>query len=91
MCVSGIRTAFEFLKLTKEVTLPENCRKVKAKVLLFQAGNDPLVEPSGQLRFARKASDVRIVRYEKSKHEIFNATEEIRRDYYARIFRFLEE
>ena len=64
---------------------------VKIPVLLFQAGNDPLVEPSGQLRFARKASDVRIVRYEKSKHEIFNATEEIRRDYYARIFRFLEE
>lgn len=65
--------------------------KIKVPVLLFQAGLDGMVKPAGQLRFAETCKRVRFVRYDDSKHEIFNALEETRKDYYQRIFSFYEE
>ena len=78
--------AMASLSVTRKIM--RYAKNVKIPVLLFQAGIDHLVEPSGQLRFAEKIADTSVVRYPDSKHEIFNATPEIRSDYYARIFDF---
>lgn len=69
----------------------KNAHKIQIPILLFQAGQDGMVKPEGQNRFVKNTSQTELVRYENSKHEIFNATEDIRKDYYKRIFQFLEE
>lgn len=67
-----------------------NAKKVVTPTLLVQAGQDSLVKPEGQLRFARASSDIRLIRYEESKHEVFNALTPIREAYYKEVFSFLE-
>lgn len=70
--------------------LAKNAGSVKIPVLLFQAGRDSMVRPEGQRYFAEHAKHVRTVTFPDSKHEIFNATEEIREAYYQEIFAFYE-
>ena len=50
-----------------------------------------MVMPKGQEIFVERSGNTRMVRYKDSKHEIFNATPEIRDAYYREIFTFLEE
>lgn len=71
--------------------LQKNAEKVQVPVLLFQAGCDSMVMPKGQEIFVERSGNTRMVRYKDSKHEIFNATPEIRDAYYREIFTFLEE
>lgn len=66
-----------------------NGKKVKTPILLFQAGLDSLVKPKGQIRFVAKTPQTKLVVYDESKHEIYSASDEIRRDYFERIFAFL--
>jgi len=49
------------------------------------------VKPGGQKKFSIKSKNTKLVAIPKSKHEIFNATTEIRREYYHKIFDFIEE
>lgn len=69
----------------------KNATEIKVPVLLFQAGLDTMVKPEGQNRFVRETSQTEMVRFEDSKHEIFNALEEVRKPYYKKIFEFLKE
>ncbi|MEE8836814.1 MAG: alpha/beta fold hydrolase [Eubacteriales bacterium] len=62
--------------------------RVRIPVLLFQAGRDHLVQTESQDAFAKRAGNTELIRYAASKHEVFNATDEIRRDFYERVFRF---
>ena len=64
--------------------------KAEIPVLLLQAGKDNMVKPEGQEDFARQSKDTRLVKFPESKHEIFNATDEIREAYYQEIFGFYE-
>jgi lysophospholipase len=64
--------------------------KIRIPILLFQAGLDGMVKPEGQEAFVRETGQTELVRYENSKHEIFNATADVRQDYYKRIFEFLK-
>ena len=64
--------------------------RIQIPVLLFQAGLDYKVQPRGQEKFAQRAQ-IAIHRYPQSKHEIFNATTEMRKQYYDEIFRFWEQ
>lgn len=64
--------------------------QIRIPVLLFQAGLDGMVKPAGQEAFVRETAQTQLVRFETSKHEIFNATEDVRREYYKRIFAFFE-
>lgn len=65
--------------------------KIKVPVLLFQAGLDSMVKPEGQVLFSKNCSNVEFVRYDNAKHEIFNALEDVRKDYYRRVFAFLRD
>lgn len=65
--------------------------KVNIPILMFAAGNDHLVNFDGQLKFAERSSNTRIVEYKEAKHELFNSLDYVRVDYYGRIFDFLDE
>ena len=65
--------------------------RVQVPVLLWQAGQDSLVVPAGQELFAERSAQTRLVRFDRSKHEIFNAFEDERLAYYGIVFHFLEE
>lgn len=67
----------------------KNIDKIDVPILLFNSGNDSFVEAKGHYTFAEKTSKTELVVYEAAKHELFNATKEIRRDYLSRIFEFL--
>ena len=64
-------------------------KNVKVPVLLFQAGKDTTVKAGGQLVFAKRSRNTRLVVIPESKHEIYNADSKIREEYYAEIFAFL--
>lgn len=71
--------------------IQKNAGKVNVPILLFQAGRDTMVLPEPQERFTHDSGRTRMIRYEGSKHEIFNATSEIREQYFREIFAFWEE
>ena len=89
MCATSITTAMEFFRLTKDVTKPENMEKVRAKVLLFQAGKDNMVLPGGQNTFAGHIKDAELVRIEEAKHEIYRCGDAILQPYWDKILSFL--
>lgn len=79
---AGIKATELIMKKAKTVTLP---------ILLFQAGRDTLVLPKAQERFVQLTKNTCLVRYEQSKHEIFNALPNVRKEYYNKMFLFIEE
>ena len=90
MSALSISTAMEFFKLTQYVTKPENTARVKAKVLLFQAGKDNMVLPGGQERFVKNIPGAELVRIEDAKHEIYRCGADILVPYWEKILEFLE-
>ena len=56
----------------------------------MQAAMDTLVVPEAQNTFSERAKDCRVIRFEGSKHEIFNATDDIILDFYTEVFSFFE-
>ena len=91
MCVTPIRTAFEFLRLTRFVTDPENCKKVRAKTLLLQAGKDFVVKNGGQDRFIGLIKNGRKVVFPNAKHEIYMGQDSDLKVYWKTIMDFLAE
>lgn len=76
------------IKAIKQVH--KHAGEIKVPVLMFQAGLDGMVKPEGQAAFVSETGQTELIRYETSKHEIFNATWDVRKDYYRRIFDFME-
>lgn len=79
----------EALKLTDQLLDDNNCRRVAAKVLVFQPEHDAKVISSYQDIFVDKLSDARLVHIKNSKHEIFGATNDVVKVYLDKIFEFL--
>ncbi|OOM71855.1 lysophospholipase L2 [Clostridium puniceum] len=78
----------EAVKVTKEITKKENVAKVEISVLLFQAGNDTYVKPSGQNKFAEGAKDCKIIKIDNSRHEIYLEIDEIQKPYLKQVLDF---
>lgn len=76
-----------WIRAGKEATakIMKNIKKVKTPVLLLQAEKDHMVKAGGQNAFDQKNPNVTLLEYKDSKHEIFNATKEIREKYYRDI------
>ncbi len=71
-------------------------QKIKAPMLLLQAGRDTLVDNKEQDRFVEKINETgntraEKVRFDESKHEIFNAVDPIAEPYWETVFDFLNE
>ena len=61
--------------------------RIKTKVVIIQAGKDHLVDVEGYTDTVLKnLKGVRIIRYEDSKHEVFNSTPKMKYDFYKRFF-----
>lgn len=71
-------------------TIMKNINKVKTPVLLLQAEKDTMVRLGGQNVFDYKNPKVTLLEYKDSKHEIFNATKEIREQYYKDILDYFK-
>ncbi len=79
----------EALKLTNQLLDDNNCRRVSAKVLVFQPEQDARVISSYQDKFVDKLNDARLVHIKNSKHEIFGTTNDVMKIYLDKIFEFL--
>ena len=87
---SSINTALEFLRLTKYATDPKNCKKVKARVLLVQAGLDHMVKPGGQETFIRQIGSLgRLLRIDSARHEIYMCRNSEQKKYWDEVLKFL--
>ena len=71
--------------------LIKKAASIKTPLLVFEAGCDHLVDPSGYRDFLSKVKDARHITYQTSRHEIFNSTDQVRKDYYRHIFSWLSE
>lgn len=90
MCVPAVRTAQQLLHITKAAQDARNLRRVKADILLFQAGNDTMVKNSAQDQYVRMlGSHARMVRYDQAKHEIYFENNRILENYWREIESFL--
>ncbi|MCR5097667.1 MAG: lysophospholipase [Lachnospiraceae bacterium] len=65
--------------------------RIQVPVILFQAGQDTMVEPGGQEAFLKNNPAIEKKYYPDSKHEIFNAYDADRMDYYNTIISFYEK
>ena len=68
----------------------KNAEKVRIPIILLQAEKDTLVRPEAQAEFASLAKRTRLIVIKDAKHEIMNATPEIRKEYYETIFEFFD-
>ncbi|MCR5580177.1 MAG: alpha/beta hydrolase [Pseudobutyrivibrio sp.] len=68
----------------------KNACLVQIPVIIMQASMDTLVVNEAQDEFASKIDTCTIKRFEGSKHEIFNATDDTIVEYYNEVFRFCE-
>ena len=91
MCAPSVQTSLQFLLLTREVMKPENIKKVKARVLLLQAGLDNMVLPGGQESFISQVADGRILRFPEAKHEIYRCCDTTLERYWEAVLSFLAE
>lgn len=87
----GATCAWTLASINAVQKLQRHAKRVKTPILLFQAGKDTTVKAGGQIRFARQSENTEVVLLPASKHEIYNATTEIRRQYYQKIFAYLEK
>ena len=71
--------------------LHRQASNINIPILMFNAGNDSLLSPAGHYSFAKKVSHIEFYIYEDSKHEIFNAADKNRWDYYSRIFKYMDD
>lgn len=78
----------ESFKVTKQIVKQENASKVKIPVLLFQAGQDSMVNPGGQNEFAKGAKDCKIEKIDNSRHEIYMEKDEIQKPYLEEVLNF---
>lgn len=68
--------------------LQKNASKVSVPVLICQAGADNMVRNDGQNAFRDRCQYVTLLTYPESRHELFNATADIREKYYHDVLTF---
>lgn len=87
----GASCAWTLASISAVRKIRKHAKKVKVPVLLFQAGKDTTVRSGGQINFAKRSGNTRLVIIPESKHEIYNADSKIRKEYYSTIFAFLKK
>lgn len=81
----------EVARMSADVLKKDNCRKIRAKVLVFQALQDDFVSGAAQEKFVRQVSGALLIPVKGTKHEIYMATDEVLRAYVGRILEFLRQ
>jgi len=78
----------EAINVSKKIL--KNASLIDIPVIIMQASLDTLVNASAQNAFSRLVKDCQLRRFEGSKHEIFNATDDIIVEYYNAVFRLIQ-
>lgn len=81
----------EAARMSVDVLKKENCRKIRAKVLVFRAMQDDFVSGAAQEKFVRQVSGARLIPVTGTKHEIYMAADEVLQPYVSRIRGFLKQ
>lgn len=78
----------EAARLSEYVLKPANCRKIRAEVLLFQAGREDYVDKKAQEQFARRVESARLISVTEAKHEIYMGSDAVVETYVKQILNF---
>lgn len=78
------------IRAVRKLQKRKRINSIKIPLLIFEAEYDNMVDNRGIEAFAGKAKSAQLVKMQGSKHEIFNAGEEVRHSYYNQIFLFLK-
>lgn len=68
----------------------DNAGSIKIPVLLCEAGRDTLVDNDGHTTFVATTDNTTLKAFPESKHELFNATKEIREEYFNVVFDYID-
>ncbi len=71
--------------------IEEQADRIHIPVTLMQAGKDSLVHPDGFTRFMAKVPQAEMLTYPNARHELFNADEEERKQYFRDVLRILSK
>lgn len=69
----------------------KNAEKIETPILLCTAGEDNMVEPSGQDTFMERCRTAKRLLFNTSRHEIYNALDEERISYFKALLRYYSE
>ena len=90
-CATTYSWLDEALRITKIMLNKKNCDRITAKILLFQAENDSLVESEPQEKFVSRVKNARFYKIENTKHELYMTENNEMKLYLDMIFNFLSE
>lgn len=90
-CATTYKWIDEALRITKIMLNKKNCEKITAKILLFQADNDTLVESEPQEKFVSRVKNARLLKIANTKHELYMSENNEMKLYLDTIFDFLAE
>ncbi|WP_051204887.1 alpha/beta hydrolase [Butyrivibrio sp. VCD2006] len=85
---ASIGWALASLKVTDRIM--KGAPSLKIPITVFTAGQDHLINPEGYTKFAELVPDAKFIHFEKSRHEIFNADDESRKQYFAKVLEILD-
>jgi lysophospholipase len=77
------------LKATRK--LIKNAGRIKLPINIMTAGEDHLISPEGYKEFAKRVPQAVFHDYPDSRHEIFNALEKTRKQYFSDVFSILDD
>ena len=84
------RWTLKSLKVTAKLLKKGEPEKIKAKVILFCAGKDTVVNIPEQKQFADRVPDCEFVIFPEAKHEIYYSTDDVLEPYVDRLIEFLQ-
>lgn len=79
------------LKGTLNIQKRKNMKKVKSKLLVFQAEDDYLVKGCAMRKFVKNIKGARLIFVPNVKHELYNTYNDVLIPYFNTIFEFLKE
>ncbi|SDB67162.1 alpha/beta fold hydrolase [Butyrivibrio sp. INlla16] len=68
----------------------KNASRLSLPITVFTAGQDHLIDSDGYTEFAGKVPGAKIIAFEDSRHEIFNAEEETRNEYFRQVLEIID-
>lgn len=86
---SSYNWIYEAIRADKFMRSEKACAKIKIPVLVFQCMNDGSVDARGISEFVAHAPSTTLVQMTDCKHEIYNSSDSVLKDYYRQLFQFL--
>lgn len=89
--MNGATYGWSMAAMNATKKLQKNVSKISIPVLLFQAGNDEMVDNRGQNRFAKNNRNVILINIPNAKHEIYGSDYKTIKWYYDVMWKFLDK